>query len=107
MATNTPTTTTTNKPLAMCDAITTDKSTTHTIKDRPTPQSTRQDYHFEAEELNPNSSGSPILQHYKIKHQTTKNQATNTNTKITGGQAITIKIFFWGNLFFPSFCLGF
>ncbi len=55
MATNTPTTTTNNgltmcdanKPLAMCDAITTDKSTTHTIKDRPTPQSTRQDYQIE------------------------------------------------------------
>ncbi len=45
----------------MCDAITTDKSTTHTIKDRPTPQSTRQDYQIEAEELDPNSSGSPIL----------------------------------------------
>ncbi len=83
----------------MCDAITTDKSTTHTIKDRPTPQSTRQDYQIEAEELNP----SPILQHYKIKHQTTKNQATNTNTKITRGQ----QNLFWGESFFRSFFLGF
>ena len=89
----------------MCDAITTDKSTTHTIKDRPTPQSTRQDYQIEAEELNPNSSGSPILQHYKIKHQTTKNQATNKHKhkNYEGRQLATIKIFFWENLFFLLF----